>query len=208
MTTYSSRILTGTNDAHDSNDGFPGSQNTATNVYIGPTAASEVMHSGWIHEDVNITAGATINSATLTVYRIGFDSSGNEVLDSPGIVCLESGTPTTFGTATDSPYDQYTAGPVTTTTVSWTMGADGGDNDPEVSPDIAALIQEALDDSGGDLTDLETLVVDTGAGASVCSAYAFENATSGRSALLDIDWTAGAGGPAFTGYMTLVGVGS
>ena len=30
MTTYSSRITTGTNDAYDSNDGFPGASVTST----------------------------------------------------------------------------------------------------------------------------------------------------------------------------------
>ena len=189
MTTYSSRILTGTNDAHDSNDAFPGSQNTAANIFIGATAVGETLYSGFIHEDVNITAGATINSCTLQVQRITFDSDGNEQVT---VYMLEDGTPTTFGTASDSPFDQYTAGPVTTASVSWTMGADGGDNDPEVTPDLAALVQEALDDSGGDLTDLETLI--TGTVNANASVYAFENTTSGRSALLDIDWTAGAGG--------------
>lgn len=204
MTTYSSRITTGSNDAYDSNDAFPGASVTSTTLFIGPTAASEIMVTGFIHEDVNIPAGSTINSCTLQVQRSGFDSSGNEVIDT--VVMKESGTPTTFNTTTQTPRDQYDAGGITTATVGWNMGADGGDNDPEVTPDLAALVQEVVD-TVGDVTDLMTLIRDTGAGALVAVVYAFENATTGRSALLDIDFTEGAGGGAAVSEHRVIGRG-
>lgn len=188
MTTYSARIAESTDDAYDSNDSFPGSSNTDTVIYVGATAVGETLYSGFIHDAVNITSGATINSCTITGYRIAFSSDGNEQVT---IYCLENGTPTTFGTATNSPFDQFTAGTVTSASVSWTMGADGGDNDPELSPDYAAVVQEVVD-TVGNVTDLETLI--TGTVNAQANFYSFDNPTTGRSALLDLDWTASGGG--------------
>lgn len=191
MTIISQQIAASADDAHDSGDFFPGDQTTNVTHFIGPTAADEVMYSGMRWANVNIPSGATINSCTITGYRIAFNSDGNEVVN---LYVEHTKAPSGFTVGTDSPADRYGAGTGFGSATQWSMGADGGNLDPETSPDLTTPVQAALDAAGG-IDHLVIVAIGDGAQLNAqAEFYAFDSGDGSDAMLLDLEYTAGGGG--------------
>lgn len=202
MTTISKRTAASTDDAYDDNTPWP--SYSATGTLIIGNADGDTLWTGVRITGVNIAAGSTINSCTLTVVRPSWDGAGNEDV---GVFFEEAASPATFSSS-DTPYDRGNGGAtLTTATINWVLGADGGPGDVEVSPDLKTLLQEVVDDVGAQLNDI---VILTSGNVSTARAVisSFDSAPL-EAPLLDIDYTAGGGGgaPARRRRLGLLGVG-
>lgn len=203
MTVIEAKVDASTDDAFDSLDSFPGDSAAGNTIFWGATAATETMYTGARWSGLGIPAGATFNSATMTVYRLVFNSDGNEFVT---FHLQVDSAAATFTPGSDSPFDRFGSATFTSSN-SWTMGADGGDTDSETTPDFAAALS-SVSTAVGAIDGL--VLVGIGEGSSTdaqCEAYAYD-LDSALSAFLEIDYTPGAGGaaPVFRNFMTM-GVG-
>lgn len=203
MTTIDQRTGASANDAYDSGDAFPGDSITDTTLYIGATAADETLYSGMMWASVNIPAGATINSASVTAYRIGFASDGSEVVT---LYIELVASPSGYTAGSDSPLDRFGASSFDVGT-AWSMGTDGGDLDPEAL-NIATPLAAASVVIGA-ITNLNVIAVGVGATSNAqMNAYSHDNGTGSNAPRLQVDYTAAAGGSApVRRLLALTGVG-
>lgn len=187
MTTISKRVSASTDDARDDNTAWPGY--SATGVLFVGNADADTLWSGMRFTGINIPAGSTINSCTLTLERPDWSGAGNENVN---VYMEEAASPLTFS-STNSPWDRGNGGAtLTTATVNWLLGPDNGPGDIETSPDLSALLQEILDDLG---TQVNDIVILTRGNTPTAHAVVASYDTDPTSApLLDIDYTAGSGG--------------
>lgn len=203
MTTVSKRTAAGSDDAVDDNSEWPGYADTGT-VIIG-NADAQTLWAGLRFTGVNIPSGSTINSCTLSVHRPDWTGAGGEDVD---VFFEEDAAPATFSSS-DTPYDRANGGAaLTAASVNWVMGADNGPGDLEVSPDLKTVLQEVVDDIGVQLDDIVLLL--RGNVASAPGFFSSYDTSPTDAPLIDIDYTAGAGGGGAVRRrrLSLLGVGS
>lgn len=168
-----------TADADDGRD--DGSAWTA--VQNGDTVgfSSVVRSAGFRFTGITIAPGATITSATLTVYENNFDTGGAMTVT---VAAWKTNNPAAFD-STNRP----SAVAKTTATVSWTFNSSTNLFTSFDSPDLGSVISELYAAYGFSSSSVAITVVGGGSGN---SAY-FEDlhAAAGHEAILTINYTAG-----------------
>jgi hypothetical protein len=143
---------------------------------------SEYYSPGWRFTGITIPAGATIDSATITVREINYQNGG-------------SLTTTLYGWDTNNPavFDSTNRPSVvtkTTANVSWTFNATTNLSTTFNTPDIKTIIQELLDSYTMSSSSIALMAIATASGGdAVFEDYSHANTNH---AILTIDYTAGA----------------
>lgn len=193
MTTFQRTITDTNDDAHERADGTGFNASANPMLFRSHGTAASRSHVGLRFPNVTIPAGSTINSATVTIDIVG---TANDDIDG-----------TIWGNDVDDAANFVTEADVTsrtqtTASVAWTQAAAGAGS--EVSPDITSIIQEIVD-RGGWASGQALCILLFGDNAALQSCTLDDGTATG--AILDIDYTAPAGGLPERGAMRGVGRG-
>ncbi len=122
-------ISSSSNDSYQKSDG---------NNYPSAYESGSITHRGYRFVNLNIPAGATINSASL--HLTGYDGDGVTAV----VKAVASGTPSSFSSSSN----HLSSLPVTSSSVNWAIpNVSNGTN--LTSPNLAALIQEVINGNNG-----------------------------------------------------------
>lgn len=175
MTLFSAQIAASADDAQQSADTVTLGDN---NINISATT----QYGGFRFNNVTIPAGATINSAdiTLTTYSDSYDDPdttiyGEDIDDAPA-----------FTTTTNN----ISGRTLTTASVAWTATNIGTAN--KASPDIKSIIQEIIDRPGWTSGNDIAIIIKGNSGTSTFRVRAYDYGSGYPQ--LNIDYTAGGGG--------------
>jgi hypothetical protein len=131
-------IRAGTDDAHEHSTSYA---DTTSSIWVGRTTAAAGYYSGFRFINVDISPGATINSASLVFTQY---TSDNSLLPVLLIGAHDVDNSPTFSSS-DGPLDRSSA--LTTSQIAWTP-ASVAYNVEFSSPDITSVVQEIVDRAG------------------------------------------------------------
>lgn len=151
-------------------------------------SAYNTWHSGFRFQTVPIPNAATINSASITVYRVSGGLYGSPTMD---IYCEDGDSPGQFTNSNNN-----ISGRTRTTAKTAWNGGFGSDSSDVQSPDIAGAVEEVVARAGwSSNNDLVVLVISTtgGGGNNIFQVEDF-NAAGTNHARFDASYTAAGGG--------------
>lgn len=205
MATFSTNVLASTDDARNI-DGNGTYSATAQTQHLGKFNTTVIYWNGFRWNSVTIPQGATINSATITLYCAAVNGGSTALTRWRGELVAN---PATFGTGSDRPEDRIEANPTTAftdktfSTSNWTSaGFNTGDK-----VDVTSIIQEIVNQ--GSWASGNSIVIGATDNGSANTNYighsTYDRATD-RGALLDIDYTEASG--SVVRLLGLMGVGT
>lgn len=194
MTNVNVRVNASTDDAVFSPSFYQ--YNDAENFLYMGFFFTAVGQTGMRFLGANIPSGATVDDADITLTNSAFEGDSNTT----DIYCEDSGTPATFSSGS-TPADRTK----TSASVAWALASDGAPGDTRTTPDLVTIVQEVVDGNSG-ATDLVFIVV--GRASNDYNIWDSYDGSPTTAPLLDLNYTAGAGGGEVAGAATIAATSS
>ena len=186
---YDQRIQSGGDDAYEQVSKGDVKE-TSAEIKFGKKRNTDVA--GFRFVNVNIPAGATIDDAFM--YVDNKESPGKGDITSVNIFAQDDASPVAFSDANPISTRSKTSG-FAVFNINWTGGENGAS-----TPDLASVIQEAVDNNGG-LNDLALIFNNNSNSDDEAKIWAFEHGQS-ESARLVINYSSAGGGGGLYHFLT------
>lgn len=186
MTEINKQISLGTDDCYEVDD-TTATLDSAT-TYLGYVAGVYDMGARW--QSINIAQGSTINSATLSLYRIG--GSGTISANIRGI---DEDNTATWSTGSRPSQRTKTSATITANQANWNNWG----TDTWIGISIASVIQEIINRGSWSANNALAVVIEdtAGTGSNFAQFNAYEYTGNVHGAKLDIVYTAATAKPAW-----------